>query len=253
MVISDHYPVRMRSPRGGKSTWTWIAAWFIITPNWKPSKGLLSQWNGEKDIFVEWNSENGIQTMEDSFHGKEHTAASDATGWISEIQCCVKKARHKRVSPLAFHLYNKIQKQAQLNLWWQKSGWQSPLGIHEAVGGSFWGDGEVLCLDLGGGYLCVLICEICQAEQLRFARFRNQTNREQLETSLRFLSWIPRATFKLRVSLVISEPECWHESSIYTRFCAVPRGQGHKVHYQWARDPRATHLCHQGRTLVFVP
>ena len=32
-------------------------------------------------------------------------------------------------------------------------------GIHEAVGGPFWGDRDVLCLDLGGDYLCVLVCE----------------------------------------------------------------------------------------------
>jgi len=60
-------------------TCKFTAALSVTVPNWKPSKGP-SQWNGEKHIFVEWNSENGIQTMEDSFHGKEHTVAPDATG-----------------------------------------------------------------------------------------------------------------------------------------------------------------------------
>lgn len=55
---------------------------------------------------------NGIQTMEDSFHEKEHTAASDAAGRLSQLHCCVEGARHKRGAPLAFHIY-KVQKQAK--------------------------------------------------------------------------------------------------------------------------------------------
>lgn len=39
-----------------------------------------SQWHGCKDIFTQWNSENGIQTTEDPFREKEHTAAPDTTG-----------------------------------------------------------------------------------------------------------------------------------------------------------------------------
>lgn len=48
-------------------------------PNLESTQGP-TQWHRCQEIYTQWNSENGMQTMEDSFHEKEHAAAPDTTG-----------------------------------------------------------------------------------------------------------------------------------------------------------------------------